>query len=191
MRNCEVTQEAQERIYTVRMKERWLSFGVWVREDFEQLMLFELGLTWVRHEHIWIWIPHTTKKNKKKQQQKKPWGPFRGSVSAWDQLNLKKESGECLPEASQESQDIRLKVGPCSGTSHPVYAQVTASTTVQYAIWVTSWQGLVKKKEDRWNISQHICRKDYVALIKRNHIHVHLLSWKGVLNTLRRKKRKL
>ena len=27
-----------------------------------------------------------------------------------------------------------------------------------------------------------------MALIKRNYIHVHLLSWKGVLNILRRKK---
>ena len=161
-----------------------------------QRRLWAVDVIWIglNMGKTWTYLDMNTsyhKKNKKKQQQKKPWGPFRGSVSAWDQLNLKKESGECLPEASQESQDIRLKVGPCSGTSHPVYAQVTASTTVQYAIWVTSWQGLVKKKEDRLNISQHICRKDYVALIKRNHIHVHLLSWKGVLNTLRRKKRKL
>lgn len=136
---------------------------------------------------IWTYLDMNTSHHKKKKTTT-TLRSFQRACISMRPAKPKKESGECLPEASQESHDIRLKVGPWSGTSHPIYAWVTASTAVHCAIWVTSWQGPVNKKEDRLNISQHICREDYVALIKRNYIHVHLLSWKGVLNILKRKK---
>lgn len=154
-----------------------------------QRRLWAVDAVWIglNMGKTWTYLDMNTSYHKKKKK-KKPWGPFRGSVSAWDQLNLKKNQENAYWKLVKSHRTLGLS-GATLRTSHPVYAQVTASTTVQYVIWVTSWQGVVKKKEDQLNISQHICRKDYVVLIKRNHIHVHLLSWKRVLNTLRRKRK--